>query len=119
MLKQRGVVNVLKHTLKELRIARHLTQDEVARQLGLSKSTISMYENGRREPDLDTLGALAELYQVDINQLLGRRTPADEATVTDEQIKFALFSGDPCVTDEMYEEVKRYADYIRQKHRQP
>ena len=37
-------------------------------------------------------------------------------TVTDEEIKFALFGGDGEITDAMYEEVKRFAAFV--KHRE-
>jgi hypothetical protein len=37
--------------------------------------------------------------------------------VTDEDIKFALFGGDGEITDEMYEEVKRFAAFIKNSRR--
>lgn len=57
--------------LKELRKANHLTQTALAVQLGISKSAVSMYECGAREPDLHTLQRLAGLFHVDMNALLG------------------------------------------------
>ena len=41
--------------LKTLRTDRHLTQEEVAIELGVSRSTLGMYETGKREPDFETL----------------------------------------------------------------
>ena len=41
--------------------------------------------------------------------------PEDRRAVTDEDIKFALFGGDGEITDEMYEEVKQFAAYLKQK----
>ena len=45
--------------------------------------------------------------------------PAQEgrSAVTDEDIKFALFGGDGEITDEMYEEVKRFAAFIKNSRR--
>ena len=43
--------------------------------------------------------------------------PAPRPTVTEEDIKFALFGGDREITDEMYQEVKRFANYVKQKDR--
>lgn len=57
---------------KRLRLASGLTQTEIAEKLGVSKSTISMYENGNREPDFDTLEKIADFFNVDIDYLLGR-----------------------------------------------
>ena len=55
--------------LKELRISRNMTQSQLADLLGVAKSTVSMYENGRREPDLETLEAIADIFNVDLNSL--------------------------------------------------
>ena len=57
---------------KELRTGQQLTQDELAKYLGISKSTISMYENGNREPDFETLEIIADFFNVDMNFLLGK-----------------------------------------------
>lgn len=41
------------------------------------------------------------------------------AAVTDEDIKFALFGGDGEITDAMYDEVKRFAAFLKQREAQP
>ena len=58
--------------LKSLRKANGLTQDELAKILKISRSTIGMYENGSRVPDYETLEAIADYFNVDIDYLLGR-----------------------------------------------
>ena len=58
--------------LAALRRQRGLTQAELAAQLGLSKSAVSMYERGRREPELELLQAMADLFGVSVGTLLGR-----------------------------------------------
>lgn len=65
--------------LRQLRKSARLTQDELALKLGYSKSTISMYENGNREPDLETLENIADFFNVDINMLTGNK-PAKAIT---------------------------------------
>ena len=62
--------------LRRLRKQDGLTQGDVARRLGIAKSTISMYECGRREPDFETLEAIADLFNVDMNQLTGHTSSA-------------------------------------------
>ncbi|MBR3849556.1 MAG: helix-turn-helix domain-containing protein [Oscillospiraceae bacterium] len=62
--------------LRRLRKQDGLTQGDVARRLGIAKSTISMYECGRREPDFETLEAIADLFNVDMNQLTGHAASA-------------------------------------------
>ena len=61
---------------KSLRIRDGLTQDELAKKLKISKSAISMYENGNREPDFETLELIADFFNVDMNYLLGSNVPS-------------------------------------------
>lgn len=56
--------------LRDLRKARHLTQSELAQAIGVAKSTISMYELGAREPDFETLEALADFFNVPLATLI-------------------------------------------------
>lgn len=56
---------------KELRTEKGLTQEDLSKKLELAKSTISMYENGNREPDFEVLEKIADFFNVDINYLLG------------------------------------------------
>ncbi len=58
--------------LKSLRKSLGLTQDELANKLDVSRSTIGMYESGSREPDYETLEAIADFFNVDTDYLLGR-----------------------------------------------
>lgn len=61
-----------------LRKRQKLSQQELAGKTGISRSAISMYETGQREPDLETLEVFADFYNVDMNTLTGRadRLPA-------------------------------------------
>lgn len=60
------------NVFKSLRLSAGLTQEELAAELKLSKSTISMYENGNREPDFKTLELIADYFHVAADYLLGR-----------------------------------------------
>ena len=48
-----------------------MTQDTLAKRLGISRSAIGMYESGEREPDFETLEAIADTFRVDMNTLHG------------------------------------------------
>ena len=67
---------------KKLREDNDLTQDMLSRALGISKSTISMYENGNREPDFEMLALIADYFNVDMNFLLEQKC-ADSMDPTD------------------------------------
>ena len=71
--------------LKYLRVREKMSQAELADKLGVSKSTVGMYELGKREPDFETLEAIADLFNVDMNFLLGKvgseLSPKDERDI--------------------------------------
>ncbi len=57
--------------LKEARKRREFTQEEAAKELGISRTNITNYETGRTEPDIETLCRLIELYEISADWLLG------------------------------------------------
>lgn len=58
--------------IKHLRTRRGLSQDQLAAMLGISRSTIGMYETGQREPDFEMCEAIADIFNVDMDYLIGR-----------------------------------------------
>jgi transcriptional regulator with XRE-family HTH domain len=61
-----------KDRLKELREQRGISQLELSQKLHISNAVISMYEKGVRAPSRETLEALADYFNVDIDYLMGR-----------------------------------------------
>jgi len=59
--------------LNELRSSKKITQENLAKELGIAVSTISMYERGERIPSLEVLEKIADFFNVDLDYLLGRR----------------------------------------------
>lgn len=55
---------------KNLRLAKELTQEQLAKDLGMSKSAVSMYETGRRSPDLATAELISDYFHVNIDELV-------------------------------------------------
>ena len=70
-----------KNIFKQLRISSGLTQVEFSKRIGISRSTIGMYETGAREPDFETLEKIADFFNVDTDYLLGR---TDKTTILPE-----------------------------------
>lgn len=58
--------------VKELRMSRKLSQQELADYLKISKSSVNMYERGEREPGLDLLEEIADFFNVDMDYLIGK-----------------------------------------------
>ena len=50
----------------------NLPQEQLARLLGVDRSTISSYESNMRQPSLDTLSRIADVFGVSTDYLLGR-----------------------------------------------
>ena len=63
---------------------------------------------------------IGKYLDIPVTKILTGEDPAEgtelpKHTVTDAEIKFALFGGDGDITDAMYEEVKRFAAFIKQR----
>lgn len=57
--------------LKELRITRNLTQEELGKMINVTKVSICCYEKGTRLPSLETLSELADIFNVSIDYFVG------------------------------------------------
>ena len=58
---------LLGYAISDLRRSRGLKQVDLARKLGVSKSTVGMWEQGNREPNLETIKKLAQAMEVDVS----------------------------------------------------
>lgn len=63
--------NKFKDNLKELRLEKGLGQVELAKEIGVSKGVISLWENGLREPNMYSLILLAKFFKISIDELVG------------------------------------------------
>ena len=103
--------------LRQLRTARNLSQMDFAKQIGLSKSSVNMYERGEREPGLETLERIADYFNVDMDYLLGKSEITNRTYLSDmpanittmpEMHKIPLIGtiacGEPILADEHIEE---------------
>ncbi|MEX2513331.1 MAG: LexA family transcriptional regulator [Cyclobacteriaceae bacterium] len=60
----------LSNNLKYLRKLKSMTQEELSHQLGLKRTMISAYEDGRSDPKLPTLALISEIFDVSMDELL-------------------------------------------------
>ena len=81
--------------IKTMRLSRNMTQADLAKAINQSQSSITMYENGRREPDFETLETLADVFNVPLVSLMI----------------------DP--DSELTEEEKKWDDYVKNQYCQP
>lgn len=105
--------------LKHLCDLRGISPYRACIDIGLNRSAVAKWKNGGA-PNGTTAAKLADYFGVTTDYLLGKqddmRPAAKKTAVSDEDIKFALFGGDGEITDEMYDEVRSFAAYV--KHRE-
>jgi HTH-type transcriptional regulator, competence development regulator len=119
-----GGVPVLKNKLIELRKAKKLRQEDIAKILGIGRTTYAMYEQGNREPDFDTLNKIADYFEVSIDHLLGReekvKTKEDSLEEVNKLVKefgieqFGFFDIEKWkdLSQEDIEEIKKHFEYV-------
>lgn len=89
---------------KTLRKDKGMSQIEVAQKLGLAKSTIAMYESGKRTPDFETIEAICDLFNVNLSELSDSKLAVKYEDLTKNSDTPAYYL-DP-ETAEMAEELK-------------
>lgn len=65
---------MLNENLKKLRMQKGFTQEELAARLHVVRQTVSKWEKGVSVPDAQTVSRLAEIYEVNVSDLLGTVT---------------------------------------------
>ena len=83
-----------------------MTQKDVADNIGVAKSTYSLYESGNREPNVQTIKKLADLLNVSADDLLGLNQ--EPTTIA------AHFDVDDFTEDEL-EDIRAYADFVKNR----
>lgn len=94
--------------LKNARERKGMSQKDVAEEIGVAKSTYSLYESGNREPNVQTIKRIADVLNVSADDLLG---------LNDEPITIAAhFDGDE-YTEEELDEIKKFAAFVKSKRK--
>lgn len=101
--------------LKKARKNKNYTQDKLAKLLGVSRSTVAMWESGSSQPDNRLLSVLADILDVSVDYLLGRE---DRQPTLDEQLEGINFALSGEIRDLNDAEKQDILDYIRFKKQQ-
>lgn len=70
--------------LRYLRKSHGYSQEALAKKLGITRSSLANYEQGRREPSFEVEENIADFFNVDINTLRGIKTP--NFTINDQEL---------------------------------
>ena len=77
--------------LYELRDKANLTQDELAKKLGITNKAVSKWENGKAKPTIDILKKLSILFNIPIENLLQIKEAKNKKNITK-----IVITGGPC-----------------------
>ena len=110
----------LHETISDLCDKKNVSAYRMCKDIGIRPSIITDLKMGRKKGlSAEVANKIAEYFGVTVGYLLGteetKKAPATEGerSVSDDDIKFALFGGDGDITDEMYDEVKRFAKLVK------
>lgn len=105
--------------LRDLRNEKGISQKELAAALFVSQQTVAKWETDRSTPNPDMVSQIAQYFDVSSDYLIGMSDSKSNTinTPTDDDIKFALFGGEKGISDEAYEDVKRFAAFIKDKYK--
>ena len=100
--------------LKTLRQSADLSQQDLADRLEISKSAVSMYEQGKREPNFELLLKIAGIFQVSTDDLLGP-FEINQDNLADLTLAAHLDTSD--LSQDELEDVADYIRFLRSKRR--
>lgn len=69
---KKELIKSLSENIKQCRNDKKMTQEYVAESLGVSRQSVSKWENGTSDPSTSNLIALSELFEVQVQDLIGR-----------------------------------------------
>lgn len=73
------MINIGKN-IKKIRVSQNMTQEQLAESLFVTRQTISNYETGKSNPDIDTIIKIADIFNVDVNTVI-YGLPLDEKQI--------------------------------------
>lgn len=77
---------------KGLRVDRGLTQQELADRLGITKSTVSMYERGNRTPNFEIAEQITNFFGVDLKYLMGSTDKVERISGDETDVQSGMFA---------------------------
>ena len=76
--------------IRDIRVSKNLTQDQLAELLFVTRQTVSNYENGRSRPDIDMVFRIADVLKTDVNSILYGLTIPENRRIAYKRLWIAL-----------------------------
>jgi len=86
IINKREVILMIKNRLRQAREEKGLSQTDVAQLLNISRQAYNHYETGKREPTVETISKLAEIFDVSTDYLLGKTDQKKPLVNGDEEL---------------------------------
>lgn len=101
--------------LKQLRLSRHITQNDIASQLHINRGTYAHYEINKRQPDYETLKLLADYFEVSVDYLLGKSESLQKETTSTntEDMDNSLLQKILSLSPQSRERAEEYLDMLK------
>ncbi|SHH73526.1 helix-turn-helix domain-containing protein [Sporanaerobacter acetigenes] len=112
---------LISERLKELREEKNLLQKDLAKHLNISTSAYGYYEQGKRNPDTETIEKLADFFNVSTDYLLGRTNYKKnpnisehlnyneiEKSIAEKLLNEGIITQDEPIPKEIFEKILKY-----------
>lgn len=108
--------------IKKLRTEKKLSQQKLADQMKVSRSTVAMWETNQSTPDAETYKRLADFFGVSVDYLLGRtdqptppETKKEAADITFDDFTYAFYGEAKDLSEENKQQLLNMAKFLRQQ----
>ncbi len=107
-------------TFAALCAEQNLTPSGAAAKIGFNRASVTVWKNNGTAPKQELLVKIADFFHVSTDYLLGLDTEKNPAantggSMSDEALKFALWGSSAGISDEDLADVRRYAEFIRER----
>lgn len=107
--------------IKELRIEKGLLQSDVAKYINKSERMVGFYENGKRDPNTDTLIKLSELLDASVDYILGKSDIRNPEGQTDNVLNEAMIgmskSDYEKLTETQKKQIRDFALFVKNQNK--
>ena len=115
-----GNKQIFANNLSRLMQEKQIDRQKLCDDLNLKYSTVSEWLSAKKYPRIDKIELMANYFGVQKSDLIENfldKKNADNTPATDDDIKFALFNSKDGITDEMLDEVKEFAKFVKSKYK--
>ncbi|WP_144526170.1 helix-turn-helix domain-containing protein [Bacillus pumilus] len=108
--------------IRSLREKHNLTQEQIAKKIGISRGTYAHYEINKRRPDYETLIKIAEIFDVSTDYLVGRSDNPGYKIIDDNKLESdpdlqIAFNAATDFSEEARKQTIDFINYIREKEK--